>query len=209
MIPYNALEKSLRFYSSGNNLGSLEVNTYTQKFTAIAGTLPGSEDEVEVQQIINYEDPDIARVAIDYQFVTDRNNGNFILVPEVITLVTTSDTTFNTVFVIDNGSIDPGSTKEKDFAASWSTLVDASFSDPSLFRKDNTFVNPITNAYARSTTNLFAAAVVTSSIGQPATVVSYGRYLLATYKYETPITLKANTPVKVKLGKVTFQMRSS
>lgn len=190
MINYNSLENAIRF-----NPGS------AQKFTAIFANYSGSEQQVNLADIASYE---LTRIEVIYDLVVSRNRLSLTLKPRLISRVlSTADQSFNTIFVVDNGD---DTTVTKNYLANWLTndVAELTTSSPKKFYRDTIIYNNISRSKCLLTET--DRVSLESSIGQPATVSSLGRYLLATYKYNTTILVKANSVVKIKLGDVNINV---
>ena len=190
MINYDSLENAIRF-----NPGQ------AQRFTAIFANYSGQEQQVNLADIASYE---LTRIEVIYDLIVSRNKLSLTLKPRLISRVlSTADLSFNTVFVVDNGD---DTTVTKNYLANWLTndTAELTTSSPKKFYRDTIIYNNTSHSKCLLTET--DRVSLQSSIGQPSTVSSLGRYLLATYKYNTTILVKANSVVKIKLGDVNINV---
>jgi hypothetical protein len=185
MITYNTLETAFGF--GANN-----------SFVAVFANYSGAVLNNTVQTAIAYENQQIPRQIISYDFSIDRINFKTLLVPPLITVSSTINTTFNTIFVLNLGAH-----TITNFVATWLNPTDATLSPSTTLLENTIFINRQTNSFSTIIAKQIGGISLQSSIGQPSLVACAGKIVLATYKYPKDITLLVNNPVKLKLGTIT------
>ena len=206
MIPFLAQEFSFRAMSDSEP--ELSNRKTTQTFTAYAGTLDIPESSIGSRNHPFYENLNIDRQEITYDAVYLKEAQQLVLRPRPINIVSPVSTTINTFFVIDNGSTDTGSTVLRNVPATFAgTLVTLGGDGATqLYRRNHFFVEPsdILNNFGRSLTDDVGSANLNNALSE-SPLTNAGRYVLATYKFNTFINVPANTPITIQLGNIIFQ----
>lgn len=205
MIPDNGLQNSLQFVQA----------PVGQQFTAAFCLRTTNQTTPITADVLRSIETDaIPRQQVIYTKSADTTNSILTLVPETFTLQPSTDIVFNTVVIMDNGSIELGTSTNRLAAAARSGAA------PNVLY---TFAPPNNTARYRKNTRISRAGFglfdlsesddIGSMIGQgnSSNVSPYftcGRFFLATYYYGEDISVIAGSSIKVKLGNIIFNVSS-
>ncbi len=192
----------------GQPIIETQQNTFpnTQIFTAVFCNYPTAAT-AQLQNIATIEVTGLSRQEVICDKVINLVTNQIILKPRTFSVTSITGASFNTVLLIDNGSINLGITQTRlQDVTSWAGNT-ATFSNSQLaIRERSGFANPATAAYSTATSDAIGSANLLAGIGSPTQVVTTGRYILGTFKYITSINIPAQGQVRLKLGNIIFNL---
>ena len=205
MIPDNGLQNSLQFVQApvGQQFTAAFCRRTTNQTTPITAT-----------ELRSIETGAIPRRQVIYTKSADTTNSILTLVPETFTLQPSTDIIFNTVVVIDNGSIELGTSSERLVTASYSLLgpkVVYTFAPPNntaRYRKNTRISRIGTGLFDLSESDDIGSMIGQGNFSNVPPFFTCGRFFLATYYYGEDISVIAGSSIKVKLGNIIFNVSS-